>query len=380
MILLTSEQERLLLGRPVRPLLRPSDRAAFAGQRCLVTGAGGSLGSELARQLAACQVAQLTLLEHSEHGLFQIERELQDRWPGVSLDPVLGDVTRPGVVRQALGSARPHVVFHAAAYKHVGMSERAICAAARVNVLGTALVVGAARRAGARFMLVSSDKAAAPKSVMGATKRMAELLTLAANGAGFRTAVVRFGNVLASSGSVLTIMTERVHAGRPIPITDPNASRYFMTVSEAVSLVMKADTLARGGETFWLDMGEPIRIGDLAERLLSIAEEVGLPRVPIEIIGLRPGEKLAEELTSQGLELRPTPHRRIRVARQPAIPVAALQSALGALRRAVARGDAMATLDALVAAAPEFVPSAEARTRARADRPSSVSVVGAYVA
>ena len=168
---LTHADEETLLGRAVRPLMTTADRVVFAGQRCMVTGAGGSVGSELARQIASCGRELLTLVDHSEPHLFQIERELAERWPGVRLDPVLADVTRPVMMRLACERARPHVVFHAAAYKHVTMAERAVCAAARVNVLGTAVVAAAARIVGARLLLISSDKAASPRSVMGATKR-----------------------------------------------------------------------------------------------------------------------------------------------------------------------------------------------------------------
>jgi FlaA1/EpsC-like NDP-sugar epimerase len=309
----------------------------------------------------------LTILDHSEHQLFQLERELVARWPDLRLDPVLADVTRPATIRLAFRRSRPHVVFHAAAYKHVTMMERAACAAARVNVLGTAAVMLAARDVGARFLLISSDKAASPRSVMGATKRLAELVSVGHASQTFRPAVVRFGNVLASSGSFVTIMLECVRRGQPIPVTDSDATRYFMTVTEAVSLVIKADTLARAGETFWLDMGDPIRIGDLAGRLLVIAARQGFAPVPIETIGLRPGEKRIEQLTVQGLEICRTAHPRIWAARQPRTPKVALDAAMRVLRRQVARGDAVGTLKTLTAIVPEFEPSAEAWAAARAE-------------
>jgi O-antigen biosynthesis protein WbqV len=241
----TPAEQEVLLGRPVRSLLTASDRAEFAGERCAVTGAGGSIGSELARQIASCGPALLTLVDHSEPQLFHLERELAEAWPRVPLNPVLADVTRAATIRLAFRRARPRVVFHAAAYKHVTMAERAACAAARVNVLGAAAVLAAARAVSARFVLVSTDKAASPRSVMGATKRLAELVAFAAGGPTFRPTVVRFGNVLGSSGSFVTIAQDCIRRGKPIPMTDPEATRYFMTVSEAAALVMKADTLAR---------------------------------------------------------------------------------------------------------------------------------------
>jgi FlaA1/EpsC-like NDP-sugar epimerase len=360
-------EEELLLARPIRRPLGWSARERFAGASVAVTGAGGSIGSELARQLAACRPARLTLIEQSEHGLFQIERELQDRAPHVQIDPVLADVTRAGAMRRIFRLCRPQVVFHAAAYKHVTMAERAVCAAAAVNVLGTAAVLAAAREVGARFTLVSSDKAAAPRSVMGATKRLAELITIAASPAA-RTSVVRFGNVLGSSGSVLPLMAERIVQGRSIAVTDPDATRYFMSVGEAVSLVMRADALAQGGETFWFEMGDPIRIADLVERLLRVAAARGLAPVPIEVIGLRPGEKRTEELTMQGADVARSADPDIWVAHEAAPEPAVVAAALRAVVRAVARGDSLKTLEALATAVPEFAPSGQAWACARAER------------
>ena len=371
---LTLDDEEMLLGRPVRPLLAAADRAAFAGERCLVTGAAGTIGAELARQLASCDPDVLTLVDQNEERLFHLERELNERWPGVALDPVLADITRPGSMRQAFRRVRPRVVFHAAAYKHVTMAERAACAAARVNVLGAASVLGAARLVGARVVLVSTDKAASPSSVMGATKRLAELITVAAGGPTYRTAVVRFGNVLGSSGSFVTIVQDCIQRGMPIPVTDPDATRYFMTVSEAVSLVLKADRLARPCETFWLDMGEPVRIGNLVERLLSLAVSNGQQPVPIQIIGLRPGEKGAEELTTQGLRMCATAHPRLWVARQAPVPPTAIHAAMRALRQCVSRGDALGVLRTLTAIVPEYEPSRDAVATARADTIYSTQV------
>lgn len=353
-----------LLQRPVCRLLTPADRRAVAGRRVLITGAGGSIGSELARRIARCQPSRLTLLDQSELNLFQLERELLESAPGVPLDLVLGDVAT--TIDEACLSSRPHVVYHAAAYKHVTMLERAVCAAVETNVLGTVAAVEAARTVGARFVLISTDKAAAPSSVMGATKRLAELTVTARATAWFRPIVVRFGNVLGSSGSVLTIMRERIRQSRPIPITDPSATRYFMTVGEAASLVIKADLLSRRSETYWLDMGQPVTIGDLATRLMEMESNAGYAPVPLDVIGLRPGEKLREELTTQGLRMCRTTRRRIWVARQPATDGLAIAHAETRLRQAVAGGDAAMALDALRTGVPEFAVSDEARLRASA--------------
>jgi FlaA1/EpsC-like NDP-sugar epimerase len=353
--------EEILLGRRERRILSIADRRAFKDQRILITGAGGSVGAELSRQLGACEPSRLTIVDQSEYNLFRIERELADRYPGLRLEPVLADVTRLTTLRQAMRTARPHVVYHAAAYKHVTMAERAVCAAVRCNVFGTVNVVRAAAEVGSRVLVISTDKAAQPSSVMGATKRVAELAALSCATSMFRPVVVRFGNILGSSGSLLEIMLDRLRDGRPIPITHADATRYFMTPAEAVSLVLKADRVGVGGDIYWLDMGEPVRIVDLAERLIAWGEAVGMGRVPIEYIGLRPGEKLREELTTQGLELCRTAHRRVWVARQPPLDALAIGRVLRALREDARRGDALTALADLHAAVPEYFPSQQAR-------------------
>src|SRR5262249_45118661 len=224
-------------------------------------------------------------------------------------------------------------------------------------------ILAAAREVGSRFVLISSDKAAAPTSVMGATKRFAELAVLVSGGDDrTRPIVVRFGNVLASSGSFVEIMRERIRRQLPVLVTDPDATRFFMAVAEAASLVMKASLIARGGETFWLDMGPQIRIGDLVDRLMRAESEQGFEPVPLEIIGLRPGEKLQEQLTSQGTSLRRTADPRIWVARQPRANAAARYAlAMRMLRHAVKRDEASRVLQALMTAVSDFVPCAFAR-------------------
>ncbi len=361
----TDDELERLLDRPVRQVLTSADRRRFTGRRVLVTGGGGSVGSELARQVADCQPASLTLVDHSELALFEILRELSERCPDVVVEPVLADVCRARLMHRTLLAASPDVVFHAAAYKHVAMVERDVCAAVAGNVIGTINVVRASREAGARVVLVSSDKAAAPRSVMGATKRLAEFATLAEATSAFRPIVVRFGNILGSSGSLLAVLRDRLRHGLPLRITDPQATRYVMTAGEAVSLMMKAEVLARRPETYWLDMGEPVAIGDLTERLLAIEAAAGFARVPIETVGLGPGEKRCEELSSQGLRMCPTAHRSIWVARQRATDQGITSRTIERLRRLVTRGEAEATLDLLVAAVPDFEASAEARASAR---------------
>ena len=365
MIELDSAAEERLLGRQAESVLTPLDRRALKDRRVLITGAGGSVGSELASQLASCKPAVLTLVDHAEYNLFRVERRLRAQHPSVPIEALLGDVSRRADIRSACLASRPHAVYHAAAYKHVPITETSAIVAARANVLGTVETVRAARDVGARFLLVSSDKAAEPRSVMGATKRLAELASLYQRSRLFRPVVVRFGNILGSSGSVVEIMADAVRAGRNVPVTDPSATRFFMTAEEAVSLVLKADLMGRGGDVFWLDMGQPLRIGDLADRVIAWATPEGQKPVGIDVIGLRPGEKLREELTTQGLEMKKTSHPRIWASRQREIPRQTIVDAIREVRRACAAGDAARVLEALTAAVPEYEPSDAAVKAAR---------------
>jgi FlaA1/EpsC-like NDP-sugar epimerase len=362
---LDRDAEQRLLGRPVESVLTALDRRALKGKRLLVTGAGGSVGAELARQLASCAPSSLTVVDHAEYSLFAIERCLRVEYPSLAVHAILADVSRRADIRSACLTVRPHTVYHAAAYKHVPVTEVSVVAAARTNVLGTVETVRAAREVGARFLLVSSDKAADPRSVMGASRRLAELVAVYQRSRLFRPVVVRFGNILGRRGGVVEIMTKMVRAGRNVPVTDPAATRFFMTAEEAVSLIIKADLIGRGGDVFWLDMGQPLRIGELAERIIDWATPPGQPRVGIDIIGLRPGEKLREELTTQGLEMKTTSHPRIWYARQLDVPRATIQHAVTQLRRACAAGDAARALEAIVKAVPDYEISEAALKAAR---------------
>ena len=367
----TPAELRQLMGRPVRAEITREQRLAFAGKRILITGAGGSIGSELARELAACRPEVIGVVDHSELALFNIERELRHRWPGLTVEPMLLDVTRGAAIARACRDLVPHVVYHAAAYKHVTMAERAPAAALGANVLGTVETARAAAVAGARFVLISSDKAADPKSVRGATMRLAEIVVLDMASASFRPVVVRFGNVLGSSGSVLPIMRECVRAGRPIPLTDPDATRFFMTAGEAVALVLRADLLGAGAEIFWLEMGRPIRMADLATRLLALERAAGFASVPIEIVGLRPGEKRTETLSDPRLVFDRTIDRQIRVARQAAAAGPDVARLLTRLPRIVERADDVAALRVLADVLDGFTPSAQANTHARRRGPGA---------
>jgi FlaA1/EpsC-like NDP-sugar epimerase len=285
----------------------------FGGKRIMVTGAGGSIGSELCRQLARFNPAKLILLERDDSNLFYVESELRRSYPKLDTVPFLGDVTREADVNRVFLEARPGIVFHAAAYKHVPILEFHPAEAIRVNVLGSHLVAAAAVKYGAEsFVYISTDKAVNPSSVMGASKRIGETVTMAMNGmGGVRFLAVRFGNVLDSRGSVSTIFRDAITRRQPVTVTDPDMRRYLMLTSEAVLLVMQAVALGKGGEVFVLDMGNPVRIKDLAETMIRHAGLRPNIDVPIVFTGRRPGEKLFEELLTAEEGTTVTMNRRI---------------------------------------------------------------------
>jgi len=341
------------------------------GRRVLVTGAGGSIGSELCRQILQLAPAELVLLGHGEHSIFTLHRELEQLLassparlrPATRLHAVIADVCAPPRLHAVFQEHRPEVVFHAAAHKHVPLMELNPTAAADNNVLGTRNVVAAARQVGVeRFVLVSTDKAINPRSVMGATKRAAELVVhRAALQSDGRYLVVRFGNVLGSRGSVLRTMEQQIAAGGPVTVTDPRMTRYFMTIPEAVQLLLQAAALGRGGEVFVFDMGEPVRILDLAEDLIRLS---GLrPGEDVEIVftGIRPGEKLHEQLRRPGERYLPTAHARIFVAANPRVSDG-IEAQLRAVEVAVRFDDTGEVVRALQALVPEYSPPELYRT------------------
>ena len=276
------------------------------------------------------------------------------------MQTILADVTCRRGIRKVCRTAQPDVVYHAAAYKHVGMLERSVCAAVETNALGTYYAARAARDSGASFVLISTDKASHPRSVMGASKRLAELLVLSLADQSFRPRVVRFGNVLGSSGSVLELMRNRIERRQPIQVTHPEASRFFMTADEAASLVMLVDLFATAPGVYWLDMGKPIEILQLARRLLATARDRGIPAVPIEFTGLRPGEKLSEEFpVSDVVPFAALPSSIYRL-RGDLSPARSWPVLIGELQRCLARADARAALAAVIAAVPDYRPSISA--------------------
>ncbi|MGB2710624.1 MAG: nucleoside-diphosphate sugar epimerase/dehydratase [Conexibacter sp.] len=314
-----------MLGRePVRMEL---DRvgAYLANQVVLVTGAGGSIGGELCRQIARVGPRRLVLVDHAEDNLFEIVRELEDERHVRTAVPVLADCKEEERMREVFSEHRPAVVFHAAAYKHVGMMELNPVEAVRNNALATRLVARIAGEVGVKtFVLVSTDKAVAPATVMGASKALAEwaVEAAAARHAGTRYQTVRFGNVLGSSGSVVPIFRRQIAAGGPVTITDPRMQRYFMTIPEAVQLVIRSGSLSdRSGEVFVLEMGEPVAIVDLARDMIRLSGLEPDRDIAIEIVGARPGEKFREELFNPYERRQPTPAEKIvRAEREPLDP------------------------------------------------------------
>jgi FlaA1/EpsC-like NDP-sugar epimerase len=306
-----------LLGRdPVR-LDDAGLRGLIEGQSVLVTGAGGSIGAELCRQIARYEPARLVLFEVSEYALYAIEQEFRDRLPQIPVVAVIGDARSEVRMREVFARHAPRLVFHAAAYKHVPLMEHgnAFQAVAN-NVLSTVVTARAARAAGARkFVLVSTDKAVNPTNVMGASKRLAELCcqVLAQDG-DTRFVTVRFGNVLGSTGSVIPRFREQIARGGPVTVTHPEMRRYFMSIPEAAQLVLQAALMGEGGEIFVLDMGEPVKIADLARELILLSG-LSAQDVRIEYTGLRPGEKLYEELLADSEHTLSTPHPKLRIAR-----------------------------------------------------------------
>ena len=309
-----------LLGRsPIAIGLRES-LAYLRGKRVLVTGAGGSIGSELSRQLLSAGAARLYLFGSGENSIYQIDRELRLlREEGVgertSIVPLIGDLKDADYTRFILGRLKADAVFHAAAYKHVPMMEENPIAAAHNNVLGTRNLVESALAAGVRrFVLISTDKAVEPVSIYGATKMIAERIVLDAMGRaapGREFMVVRFGNVLGSRGSIVPLFRRQIEKGGPVTVTHPDATRYFMTIPEACSLVLKTGGVGRSGQTYLLDMGEPVRIRDLAEQMIRFYGYAPGKDIRIEYIGLRPGERLEERLFARDEVLVPTEHPRI---------------------------------------------------------------------
>jgi FlaA1/EpsC-like NDP-sugar epimerase len=308
----------------------------------VVTGAGGSIGAELCRQIARVHPRLLVMIDHAEDNLFEIERQLLEERHFTRCESILADCKEEERMHEVMQRFRPDVVFHAAAYKHVSLTEDNPLEAVRNNAIGTKVSATAAAAAGAdRFVLVSTDKAVNPENALGASKAMAEWI-VQAYGARYRDTIfscVRFGNVLGSSGSVVPLFRKQIEHGGPVTVTDPQMSRYFMTIPEAVQLIIRAGNLGSGGEVFVLDMGEPVNILELAHNMIRLSGQDPDRDIKVEIVGARPGEKLQEELFAEGERPVPTEAERILKAERPPLDPDWVERVFGQLERMVVEGD-----------------------------------------
>ena len=348
-----------LLGRDPVSLEWESIRAGLVGKRVMITGGGGSIGSELCRQIARLNPVELIVIDHSEYSLYRIDHELRSEYHDLLFHSVLGDICDPATVEKVIGEYKPDVVFHAAAYKHLPILQTQVREAFRNNVYGTMRVAEAAERHGVgTFVLISTDKAVNPANIMGATKRVAEMYCQNMNArSDMRFITVRFGNVLNSNGSVVPLFQEQIAKGGPVTVTHPEISRYFMTISEASQLIMQAAVLGSGGEIYVLDMGEPVNITYLAEHLIRLAGKE--PGRDIEIIytGLRPGEKLFEQLFHELEPYERTTHEKILLAHPRVADWDELRTELKNSEHAVRRYDTKYLQQALVRLVPELAKS-----------------------
>jgi FlaA1/EpsC-like NDP-sugar epimerase len=345
-----------LLGREAVQLDWTAIRTGLSGKRVFVTGGGGSIGSELCRQVARLGVESLTILELSEFNLYKIEQELRREFPELLVNALLGDCGDPAAVERAFALSHPQVVFHAAAYKHVPLLQTQVREAFRNNVIGTQTIARAAdRHSVACFVLISTDKAVNPSSVMGACKRVAEIYCQNFSArSSTRFITVRFGNVLDSAGSVVPLFREQIRNGGPVTVTHPEIARYFMTIPEACQLILQAGVLGEGGEIFALDMGEPVKISYLAEQMIRLANKVPGRDVNIVYTGLRPGEKLFEELFHAQESYQSTRHAKIFLAQPRSMGWELLNVQLREATQAVIDYDEQTLRRCLVSLLPEF--------------------------
>jgi FlaA1/EpsC-like NDP-sugar epimerase len=350
-----------LLGREPVQLDEERIREAITGRTVMITGAGGSIGSELCRQVSRFDPAKLVAFEQSETDLFRIEMELSQKFPSLRLQAEIGDIRDYTRVEEVIQRHSVQAIFHAAAYKHVPLMERHTIEAVRNNVIGTHnLVMAAYRNRVSSFLMISSDKAVRPANIMGLTKRIAELVVSSMpalrGGAATRFVCVRFGNVLGSNGSVVPIFKAQIAAGGPVTVTHPDMRRYFMTIPEAVELVLQASTMGNGSEIFALDMGAPVRILDLARNMIRLSGHEPDEDIPIRFTGLRPGEKLFEELRTDGDDLRPTYHEKIMIFTGRRLAYSEMQRWITELKGALNDRNVSAVLAKMKELAPEYQP------------------------
>ena len=349
-----------LLARHPRALDVARTRELIQDKRVLVTGAAGTIGGELTRRAAAQQPERLILFDASEYNLYNLDQQLTETGVKAPWTVALGDVRDRARLEQVFEAHRPEVVLHAAALKHVPLMETHPCEAVLTNVGGVVHVMEMARETAEAFVFVSTDKAVNPTNVMGATKRVGERVVQAlAAGAAARSAIVRFGNVLGSTGSVVPLFERQIARGGPVTVTDPDMERWFMTVGEAAELVLQAATLPERGDAsvFVLDMGEAIRIDDLARQLIRLAGHEPDLDIKIDYTGLRPGEKLTEEIFYAAEDVRPTAVEGVLSARAEAVTLTDLKDNLDSLLLAAAARDEKQTLACLNALEPRFTPT-----------------------
>ncbi len=351
-----------LLGRQSVELNQDEIRERIQGKVVMVTGAAGSIGSELCRQIARFDPSALIGFDAAETPLFQIDRDLHKNFPGLKFHPEIGNVTNTHDLHCVMEHYRPSILYHAAAYKHVPLMEMHVFAALENNVFGTWQTALAAIEHGVEdFVLISTDKAVRPTSIMGATKRIAELVIRVLQiQSDTRFVAVRFGNVLGSNGSVVPIFQEQIAAGGPVTVTHPEMRRYFMTIPEAAQLVLQSFSIGQGGDVFLLDMGEPIKIADLAKNLILLSGLRPEREIKIQFTGLRPGEKLYEELNLHDESLLPTLHAKIKRYSSPStMDISTLRKQLRELQQIVNDRDLMRLLPLLQSLIPDYTPSSQ---------------------
>jgi FlaA1/EpsC-like NDP-sugar epimerase len=368
-----------LLGRQQVELDTEAIGRQLSGQRIAVTGAGGSIGAEMCRQIARFEPEQLILIEQAENNLFEIDRELRKTFPDLSIRPCVADICDRARMVSLLRSERPSAVFHAAAHKHVPMMECNAGEAVKNNVLGTKTVADAAIEAGVdKMVMISTDKAVNPTSIMGCSKRVAELYVQQLdNRSSTHFVTVRFGNVLGSSGSVIPIFRQQIANGGPVTVTHPEMTRYFMTIPEAAQLVLQAGTMGDGGEIYVLDMGEPIKIVDLAEAMITLSGLRPGEDIEIQFTGIRPGEKLYEELSIEGEDVSRTKHSKIGIWRNRPEDWDRLSRDIMRLIESADVESDDGIRDQLRRLVPEFVPNPEAKATARTSVAQAAAVTEA---
>ena len=345
-----------LLGRDPVTLDHEAIRSELSGRCVLISGGGGSIGTELCRQVAKLVPSKLILLENCEYNLFRIENELRQTFPGMELHPVLGNVADAATVEHLYATHKPDITYHAAAYKHVPMLESQVREAIRNNVSGTKTMALAADRHGCdTFVLISTDKAVNPANIMGASKRIAEIFCQKLNQrSATRYITVRFGNVLGSNGSVVPLFREQIERGGPVTVTHPEMMRYFMTIPEACQLILQAEAMSSGREIYVLDMGEPVSITYLAEQMIRLSGNEPGKDIEIVYTGLRPGEKLFEELFHEKEHLTGTQHEKIFLAHHRPIEWELLEKTISEMETACANYDEKALLKGIATLVPEL--------------------------